>query len=140
MINIGIMNYYIIVISQWPFTVLLFHRCFIDFVFVVCTSSMINLVQALAAQKFREQKEEERKKRLEELRARDCDRRAQVEERKRQIWEAERDRREAILRKNQVIFFIYYYSGLCVYSDVFLFFSDDFPEVHRLLKLNEKVL
>jgi hypothetical protein len=25
-----------------------------------------------------------------------------VEERKRQIWEAERDRREAILRKNQV--------------------------------------
>lgn len=28
-------------------------------------------------------------------------RRSQVEERKRQIWEAERDRREAILRKNQ---------------------------------------
>ncbi|XP_014275334.1 ensconsin isoform X3 [Halyomorpha halys] len=57
--------------------------------------------QALAAQKFREQKEEERRRRLEELRVRDTDRRHQVEERKRQIWEAERDRREAILRKNQ---------------------------------------
>ncbi|XP_073985676.1 uncharacterized protein isoform X39 [Rhodnius prolixus] len=57
--------------------------------------------QALAAQKFREQKEEERRRRLEELRMRDTDRRHQVEERKRQIWEAERDRREAILRKNQ---------------------------------------
>ncbi|XP_054269992.1 MAP7 domain-containing protein 1-like isoform X4 [Macrosteles quadrilineatus] len=57
--------------------------------------------QALAAQKFREQKEEERRRRMEELRLRDTDRRHQVEERKRQIWEAERDRREAILRKNQ---------------------------------------
>ncbi|KAF6205524.1 hypothetical protein GE061_019697 [Apolygus lucorum] len=57
--------------------------------------------QALAAQKFREQKEEERRRRLDELRLRDTDRRHQVEERKRQIWEAERDRREAILRKNQ---------------------------------------
>ncbi|XP_014251420.1 ensconsin-like isoform X18 [Cimex lectularius] len=57
--------------------------------------------QALAAQKFREQKEEERRRRMEELRMRDTDRRHQVEERKRQIWEAERDRREAILRKNQ---------------------------------------
>ncbi|RZF46456.1 hypothetical protein LSTR_LSTR012531 [Laodelphax striatellus] len=57
--------------------------------------------QALAAQKFREQKEEERRRRMEELRLRDNDRRHQVEERKRQIWEAERDRREAILRKNQ---------------------------------------
>ncbi|KAG8269120.1 hypothetical protein J6590_008368 [Homalodisca vitripennis] len=57
--------------------------------------------QALAAQKFREQKEEERRRRMEELRLRDSDRRLQVEERKRQIWEAERDRREAILRKNQ---------------------------------------
>lgn len=36
---------------------------------------------------------------------RDTDRRHQVEERKRQIWEAERDRREAILRKNQVWFY-----------------------------------
>lgn len=41
---------------------------------------------------------------MEELRLRDTDRRHQVEERKRQIWEAERDRREAILRKNQVRF------------------------------------
>ncbi|XP_067013630.2 ensconsin isoform X19 [Anabrus simplex] len=57
--------------------------------------------QALAAQKFREQKEEERRRRMEELRQRDNDRRLQVEERKRMIWEAERDRREAILRKNQ---------------------------------------
>ncbi|XP_049846482.1 ensconsin isoform X45 [Schistocerca gregaria] len=57
--------------------------------------------QALAAQKFREQKEEERRRRIEELRQRDNDRRLQVEERKRQIYEAERDRREAILRKNQ---------------------------------------
>ncbi|XP_039288885.1 MAP7 domain-containing protein 1 isoform X8 [Nilaparvata lugens] len=57
--------------------------------------------QAVAAQKFREQKEEERRRRMEELRVRDNDRRHQVEERKRQIWEAERDRREAILRKNQ---------------------------------------
>uniref|UniRef100_A0A6M2DS20 Putative trichohyalin-plectin-similarity domain protein n=1 Tax=Xenopsylla cheopis TaxID=163159 RepID=A0A6M2DS20_XENCH len=57
--------------------------------------------QALAAQKFREQKEEERRKRIEEMRLRDNDRRSQVEERKKAIWEAERDRREAILRKNQ---------------------------------------
>nr|CAD7202433.1 unnamed protein product [Timema douglasi] len=58
-------------------------------------------MQAQAAQMFREQKEEERRRRLEDLRQRDTDRRHQVEERKRQIWEAERDRREAILRKNQ---------------------------------------
>lgn len=58
--------------------------------------------QALAAQKFREQKEEERRRRIDELRQRDNDRRHQVEERKRQIWEAEQDRRESILRKNQV--------------------------------------
>ncbi|KAK7873483.1 hypothetical protein R5R35_011827 [Gryllus longicercus] len=56
---------------------------------------------AAAAQRFREQKEEERRRRAEELRLRDAERRSQVEERKRQIWEAERDRREAILRKNQ---------------------------------------
>ncbi|XP_011502078.1 PREDICTED: uncharacterized protein LOC105365572 [Ceratosolen solmsi marchali] len=57
--------------------------------------------QALAAQRFREQREEERRRRIEELRNRDYDRRSQVEERKRLIWEAERERREAILRKNQ---------------------------------------
>ncbi|CAH0385223.1 unnamed protein product [Bemisia tabaci] len=57
--------------------------------------------QALAAQKFREQKEEERRRRMEELRMRDSDKRHQVEERKRLIFEAERERKEAILRKNQ---------------------------------------
>ncbi|XP_046746566.1 ensconsin-like isoform X15 [Diprion similis] len=57
--------------------------------------------QALAAQRFREQREEERRKRIDELRSRDNDRRNQVEERKRLIWEAEQERREAILRKNQ---------------------------------------
>ncbi|XP_024935868.1 apical junction molecule isoform X37 [Cephus cinctus] len=63
--------------------------------------------QALAAQRFREQREEERRRRIDELRSRDHDsrhlfsRRNQVEERKRLIWEAERERREAILRKNQ---------------------------------------
>lgn len=57
--------------------------------------------QALAAQQFREMKEQERKKRLEELRVRENDRRQQVGERKRIIHEAERDRRESILKKNQ---------------------------------------
>ncbi|XP_063990465.1 MAP7 domain-containing protein 1-like isoform X10 [Diachasmimorpha longicaudata] len=57
--------------------------------------------QALAAQRFREQREEERRRRIDELRSRDMDRRTQVEERKRLIYEAERERREAILRKNQ---------------------------------------
>ncbi|GAB0092932.1 hypothetical protein DMENIID0001_079840 [Sergentomyia squamirostris] len=57
--------------------------------------------QALAAQRFREQKEEERRKRLEESRMRDSDRRSQVEERKKAIQEAERERREYLLRKNQ---------------------------------------
>ncbi|XP_026830041.1 ensconsin isoform X12 [Ooceraea biroi] len=57
--------------------------------------------QALAAQRFREQREEERRRRIDELRSRDHDRRNQVEERKRLICEAERERREAILRKNQ---------------------------------------
>ncbi|XP_044590982.1 calponin homology domain-containing protein DDB_G0272472-like isoform X16 [Cotesia glomerata] len=58
-------------------------------------------MQALSAQKFREQRDEERRRRIDELRSRDSDRRTQVEERKRMIWEAERERREAILRKNQ---------------------------------------
>ncbi|XP_076375929.1 uncharacterized protein LOC143259034 isoform X36 [Megalopta genalis] len=57
--------------------------------------------QALATQRFREQREEERRRRIDELRSRDNDRRNQVEERKRLICEAERERREAILRKNQ---------------------------------------
>ncbi|XP_035902183.1 hyphally regulated cell wall protein 3 isoform X2 [Anopheles stephensi] len=57
--------------------------------------------QALAAQKFREQKEEERRRRMDDLRRRESDRRSQVEERRRAIVEADNERREYILRKNQ---------------------------------------
>lgn len=57
--------------------------------------------QALAAQKFREQKEEERKRRIEDLKSKENDRRYQVEERKKAICEAERERREYILKRNQ---------------------------------------
>ncbi|XP_055915593.1 ensconsin isoform X10 [Eupeodes corollae] len=57
--------------------------------------------QAEAAQKYREQKEEERKRRIEEIRLRDTEKRQQVEERKKAIIEAEKERREYILRKNQ---------------------------------------
>uniref|UniRef100_A0A6P7H2H7 MAP7 domain-containing protein 2-like n=1 Tax=Diabrotica virgifera virgifera TaxID=50390 RepID=A0A6P7H2H7_DIAVI len=57
--------------------------------------------QALAAQVFKEQKEQERRKRLDDLKCRDDERRLQVEERKKQIQEAERDRLEFILRRNQ---------------------------------------
>lgn len=56
--------------------------------------------QALAAQRFKEQKEHERRRRLEEMRVKDDSRRHQVEERKRAINEAERDRLESILRRN----------------------------------------
>ncbi|KAL5291239.1 ens family protein [Megaselia abdita] len=56
--------------------------------------------QAEAAQKYREQKEEERRRRIEELRSKDMDKRQQVEERKRAIEEAEKERREYILRRN----------------------------------------
>lgn len=57
--------------------------------------------QALAAQRFKEQKEQERRQRLEELRVKEDERRQQVEERKRAINEAERDRLESILKRNQ---------------------------------------
>ncbi|XP_067645578.1 protein split ends isoform X3 [Eurosta solidaginis] len=57
--------------------------------------------QAEAAQRYREQKEEERRRRIEEIRQRDTEKRQQVEERKRAITEAEKERREYILRKNQ---------------------------------------
>ncbi|XP_057662247.1 calponin homology domain-containing protein DDB_G0272472 isoform X9 [Diorhabda carinulata] len=57
--------------------------------------------QALAAQIFKEQKENERRRRFDELRTRDDAKRQQVEERKRAINEAEKDRLEFILRKNQ---------------------------------------
>lgn len=68
------------------------------FVFCLFFSS-----QALAVQRYREQKEEERRRRLDEMRSRDFERRQQVEERKRQLFEVEREKREAILKKNQVI-------------------------------------
>lgn len=58
--------------------------------------------QALAAQKYREQKEEERKRRIDDMRLRENDKRQQVEDRKKAIMDAERERREYILRKNQV--------------------------------------
>lgn len=58
--------------------------------------------QAVAAQKYREQKEEERRRRIDDMRVRELDRKQQVEERKRAIQDAEKDRREYILRKNQV--------------------------------------
>ncbi|XP_037036284.1 ensconsin isoform X10 [Bradysia coprophila] len=57
--------------------------------------------QAIAAQKYREQKEDERKRRMEELRHKELDRKQQVDERKKAIMDAERERREYILRKNQ---------------------------------------
>lgn len=58
--------------------------------------------QAEAAQKYREQKEEERRRRIEEIRVRDTEKRHQVEERKKAIIEAEKERREYILKKNLV--------------------------------------
>ncbi|XP_017019447.1 uncharacterized protein ens isoform X14 [Drosophila kikkawai] len=57
--------------------------------------------QAEAAQRYREQKEEERRRRIEEIRVRDTEKRHQVEERKKAIFEAEKERREYILKKNQ---------------------------------------
>ena len=58
-------------------------------------------LKAIQQQKYRELQETERKKRMEELRARENDKFAQVEERRRAIENAERDRRESLLRKNQ---------------------------------------
>ncbi|XP_017783666.1 PREDICTED: ensconsin-like isoform X11 [Nicrophorus vespilloides] len=57
--------------------------------------------QAVAAQRHKEQKEQERRLRMEELRVREDSRRQQVEERKKAIYEAERDKLESILRRNQ---------------------------------------
>ncbi|KAK5639118.1 hypothetical protein RI129_011610 [Pyrocoelia pectoralis] len=57
--------------------------------------------QALAAQRFKEQKENERRQRLDELRLKEDERRQQVEERKKAINDAERDRLESILKRNQ---------------------------------------
>uniref|UniRef100_T1IUB4 MAP7 domain-containing protein n=1 Tax=Strigamia maritima TaxID=126957 RepID=T1IUB4_STRMM len=55
---------------------------------------------ALHAQKVREQQEDDRRRKIDELRMRDHERRSQVEERKQIIWLAEKERKEAILRKN----------------------------------------
>lgn len=57
--------------------------------------------QAMAAQRFKEQKEQERRQRLDDIRSKEDSRRLQVEERKRAINEAERDRLESILKRNQ---------------------------------------
>ncbi|XP_049273269.1 MAP7 domain-containing protein 2 isoform X8 [Rhipicephalus sanguineus] len=56
--------------------------------------------QAQAAQHYRQQLEEERRRRIEEMRQRDHERRLQVEERKRLIWEADHERKEAMLKRN----------------------------------------
>merc|ERR1712223_2165781 len=56
---------------------------------------------AMQQQKFREQQEIERRKRLEEQRARDHDKFVQVEERRKAIENAEKERRTALLKKNQ---------------------------------------
>jgi len=55
------------------------------------------------AQKFREQQELERRRHIEELRFRDEDKRSQVEERRKAIENAEQERRDALLKKNQVL-------------------------------------
>merc|ERR1719228_2448212 len=56
---------------------------------------------AQQAQKFREQQEELRRRHIDELRSKDMDRRAQVEERRRDIEKSEQERREAILARNK---------------------------------------
>jgi len=56
---------------------------------------------ALQAQKFREQQENERRRHIDELRSKDMDRRQQVEERRKEIERSELERREAILAKNR---------------------------------------
>merc|ERR1712013_148439 len=56
---------------------------------------------ALQAQRFREQQENERRKHIDELRSKDMDRRQQVEERRKEIERSELERREAILAKNK---------------------------------------
>lgn len=57
--------------------------------------------QALAAQRFKEQKEMERRKRLEDLKGKEDMRRQQVEERKKAIVQAEQERLVSILKRNQ---------------------------------------
>jgi hypothetical protein len=59
-------------------------------------------VQALQAQKFREQQELERRRHIEEHRNRDMDKRQQVEDRRRELEKVEQERREAIISRNKV--------------------------------------
>lgn len=56
---------------------------------------------ALVAQRFKEKKEMERRQRIDEMKQKEDIRRQQVEERKKIMNDAERDRLEAILRRNQ---------------------------------------
>jgi len=56
---------------------------------------------ALNSQKFREQQENERRRHIEDLRSKDQDRRCQVEERRKEIEKAENERREALLLRNK---------------------------------------
>merc|ERR550519_2807424 len=56
---------------------------------------------ALNSQKFREQQENERRRHIEELRSKDQERRCLVEERRKEIEKAENERREALLLRNK---------------------------------------
>ena len=59
-------------------------------------------LQALAAHKFREQQEYERKRALEEARNREIAKQNQIKERREKIMESERQRREELLKRNMV--------------------------------------
>ena len=59
------------------------------------------LLQALNAQRFREQQDQERRRHIEQLRMKDMDRRQQVEERRKEIEKFELERKEAIIAKNK---------------------------------------
>ena len=65
------------------------------------TYDTTNLVQALQAQKFREQQEMERRRHIESLRLKDMDRRQAVEERRKELEKTELERKEAIIQKNR---------------------------------------
>ena len=65
-----------------------------DFYFIV-------FLQAVAAQKFREQQELERRKHIEQMRFREQDKLNAVAERRRAIEAADRERKEAMLKKAQ---------------------------------------
>ena len=58
-------------------------------------------LQAAAAQKFREQQEVERRRHAEQIRFREQDKWNQVAERRRAIEAADRERKEAMLKKAQ---------------------------------------